>query len=43
MATTGRPGVVIQLQAREDQPLEVATIHQAWDGIQIDGETNDSN
>jgi hypothetical protein len=29
--------------AREDQPLEVATVHQAWDGKQIDGETNDSN
>jgi hypothetical protein len=25
------------------RPLEVATIHQTWDGIQIDGETNDTN
>jgi hypothetical protein len=25
------------------RPLEVATVHQTWDGIQIDGETIDTN
>jgi hypothetical protein len=25
------------------RPLEVATVRQTWDGIQIDGETNDTN
>jgi hypothetical protein len=39
MATTVRPVSLTQLQAQE----EVATIHQTWDGIQIDGETNDTN
>jgi hypothetical protein len=25
------------------RPLEMATVWQTWDGIQIDGETNDTN
>jgi hypothetical protein len=25
------------------RPLEVASAHQTWDSIQIDGETNDTN
>jgi hypothetical protein len=31
------------LTAGMRRPLEVATVHQAWDGVQIDGETNDTN
>jgi hypothetical protein len=31
------------LTAGTRRPLEVATVHQTWDGIQIDGETNDTN